>query len=1510
MSLTRYQIRNEYSLADPELYRAADKDDPEALLEGVAMSGLVGVLRQLGDLAEFAAEIFHDLHEEVMTTAARGHALMVRVQQLDAEFPSIEKAFLSQTNHSLFFSNTGVDWHPNLRTERNLITCGDLPRCVLDSYEECRGPPRLFLLDKFDVAGAGACLKRYTDPSFFKAESAFPGIAALEFQRERKARKVKKKGTRWRNGETPEFVKTSHAKLHQLFLEERIENAYNDPARLVKLKRRQLNESPLDLKSGKSYMEKFLETPSPEHKAVCETSGTPPLRLTSDASSYSGHEILEITTVSPVKNSAQGKETSSSSATAQVVLKPSMEELDGEVIDREILKVPEPRGNFTDEIPLPLHRVAIEKEIIVDGEGRKEDSIGDHSDDMTSEVDNYMDALTTMESEMDTDNEYKPKNDIDFVNIGKFQSVTDENEEKLEVHAHSSDSQSVVISSASDDGNSLIKKGRYSFSYSDTMDNLAEDVPSDGEGESGVFPSNKNCVAEVVEASSIPLPACSEMQCYNSDKALSPKDTFSGEHRLPDLGEASPSSCLEDLNPSHILLDQARLIELSLPEPQLDEVPSDGGKTNSGLSETDGEKYLPVSSEKQEVSLISLSAESRPSDELDSGEANVSSDAFPHLSSILQLAPERVSANDPLDEVLQTDFAGESCAANSVHQMIGSPNTIISPTKEQLSCSTLAEEQKISGITLPPEDLDVMKHVNLASGVNDAPSEAELNSEWMTPMLDASQTCGVNEQHFSNILHNQQLESGPAVLGASYSEQKQNVDELFDTEVGEETREFTCSVNAVEGVAIPFGLPSNCTDNLDLKYHMGLDDLATENVHTESIGISTAACSSADFDDGVDNSSFQSSNLNCSPSRNLMNFEPFLSGDGDICQEGLESKEVISQGCVVELETQEERNQVEGDSPDIDFTSCKLVSYNNSNSEDDSLAKPIKNSLNFVDFTTGRASLDLSDQESDSKYLSNLMESRAAVVSSPTRCLSEKETSFEQSLDFCANQHDVGSLHMVQDGTNSLNLLPKHIQSLDHIDQEKCLQASFEHCKEGSSSQPSLEFSQQSSRKDKQASYPSDPIDPAFGLLPEATKVIMEEMPPLPPLPPMQWRIGRVQHVSPASQRELVEHGQGSLPTITRCGTEDKAQFVLSTLEQGIEQSRNLFPPLVDGEKRSGHVSDQLAADLTQPTPFSTPTIGSDNSSQYNGTCLDRKPSNPFLTSPIISNENLEYGSIVMEGDGVISSYSLPIPATDTTSTHTPVSVHEETTPIANQFVLDTGLEGRAFEHPEQNSEGEHGNHPDISVPQPTKGEELIPTKVAEDSSTDVSTDVEQFPTKVEEQPQHGMEASEGETARTSDAIVQHGLAAPEEEVAQTSNATLQHDLSISAEAAWPSNVLALLPVVEDGNSNGNQTVKLPRPRNPLIDAVAAHDKSKLRKVTERVQPPIILKVDERDSLLEQIRTKSFNLKPAVVTRPSIQGPKTNLRVAAILEKANAIRQALAGSDEDDDDEEDGWNDS
>jgi hypothetical protein len=53
MPLVRLQVRNEFGLGVPELYRDANRDDPKAVLDGVAVAGLVGILRQLGDLAEY-----------------------------------------------------------------------------------------------------------------------------------------------------------------------------------------------------------------------------------------------------------------------------------------------------------------------------------------------------------------------------------------------------------------------------------------------------------------------------------------------------------------------------------------------------------------------------------------------------------------------------------------------------------------------------------------------------------------------------------------------------------------------------------------------------------------------------------------------------------------------------------------------------------------------------------------------------------------------------------------------------------------------------------------------------------------------------------------------------------------------------------------------------------------------------------------------------------------------------------------------------------------------------------------------------------------------------------------------------------------------------------------------------------------------------------------------------------------------------------------------------------------
>ncbi|CAN6297281.1 unnamed protein product [Urochloa humidicola] len=100
-------------------------------------------------------------------------------------------------------------------------------------------------------------------------------------------------------------------------------------------------------------------------------------------------------------------------------------------------------------------------------------------------------------------------------------------------------------------------------------------------------------------------------------------------------------------------------------------------------------------------------------------------------------------------------------------------------------------------------------------------------------------------------------------------------------------------------------------------------------------------------------------------------------------------------------------------------------------------------------------------------------------------------------------------------------------------------------------------------------------------------------------------------------------------------------------------------------------------------------------------------------------------------------------------------------------------------------------------------------------------------------------------------------------------------------------------------------------PRNPLVDAVAAHDRSSMRKVSELAPSTDKLKPNERNLLLEQIRNKTFNLKPVAPAQPTAmrspaRADTRNLKVAAIIEKANAIRQAVGSDDED----ADSWSDA
>ncbi|CAN6483905.1 unnamed protein product [Victoria cruziana] len=94
------------------------------------------------------------------------------------------------------------------------------------------------------------------------------------------------------------------------------------------------------------------------------------------------------------------------------------------------------------------------------------------------------------------------------------------------------------------------------------------------------------------------------------------------------------------------------------------------------------------------------------------------------------------------------------------------------------------------------------------------------------------------------------------------------------------------------------------------------------------------------------------------------------------------------------------------------------------------------------------------------------------------------------------------------------------------------------------------------------------------------------------------------------------------------------------------------------------------------------------------------------------------------------------------------------------------------------------------------------------------------------------------------------------------------------------------------------------------VEFDASHDKGKLKQSTSLNRSTSTPQPDERDSFLEQIRAKSFNLRRTKATKPNFSSPRptTNINVAAILEKANAIRQACVGSDDGADDDSN-WSD-
>ncbi|XP_043689548.1 protein SCAR3-like isoform X2 [Telopea speciosissima] len=431
MPLARVVVRNEYGLGAPELYNAANGEDPKAILNGVAISGLVGILRQLGDLAEFASEVFHDLQEQVMATASRNHKMMVRVQQIEAALPPLEKAVMSQSSCIHFAYTTGSYWHHKIQTEQNHLIYSDLPQFIVDSYEECRDPPCLNLLDRFDSGGSGACMKRYSDPSFFKRVLASSvSTDADKVQRENKAHKSKKRGSRHRNGEISRVGSMPRHSGRMQFASPKIYGQRSAPETVSLFNVRSNSElhdrsSSFDSRNKSSFMESVFDGSSSmrtdnEGNNVFLTSRLK-IQCTETLDSVlpekqNGPAVDDL----PHSSLKEQSTTNTSIATwdeKSEIVKSEIQQCDSIIDDQfeasELHPVSSGISKLGKETSI-LGYADSEDVLFIDVNMPKSVSVGNQFDEIESELDNYMDALNTMDSEVESDLECQTKREVDF----------------------------------------------------------------------------------------------------------------------------------------------------------------------------------------------------------------------------------------------------------------------------------------------------------------------------------------------------------------------------------------------------------------------------------------------------------------------------------------------------------------------------------------------------------------------------------------------------------------------------------------------------------------------------------------------------------------------------------------------------------------------------------------------------------------------------------------------------------------------------------------------------------------------------------------------------------------------------------------------------------------------------------------------------------------------------------------------------------------------------------------
>ncbi|URE04686.1 hypothetical protein MUK42_33966 [Musa troglodytarum] len=366
-----------------------------------------------------------------------------------------------------------------------------MPRFVLDSYEECRGPPQLFTLDKFDTAGAGACLKRYSDPSFFKMESVTSGLLETYIPKEKKSRKTRKKGSRWRNGQSLESLLSPHANSTSAtkFRRLRSRNS-NGTSGSIGINLRKLllelhsDEQMVVYDNSRSRLKINVnlvdssELTCELHDTVMDVSANHPLARYSSPINTPTKEVPVLTTYE-LDGWKEGVEELSEAQYEPFGEVQSPQRIFNFMEKNEKLAYSEKKseGSACDYKLSDLEKTTslhIVDHTLVEAELKLEGSTdGYRSEDIGNELENFMDALNNMESEVEMDSENKPRPDLGILIKEALEMDIDTSERPEGLQTNILEPVSAEVSTLR--SNNIQKSGMSCVPDSDTSSNSTEE---------------------------------------------------------------------------------------------------------------------------------------------------------------------------------------------------------------------------------------------------------------------------------------------------------------------------------------------------------------------------------------------------------------------------------------------------------------------------------------------------------------------------------------------------------------------------------------------------------------------------------------------------------------------------------------------------------------------------------------------------------------------------------------------------------------------------------------------------------------------------------------------------------------------------------------------------------------------------------------------------------------------------------------------------------------------------